>query len=360
MAKRSPITPGTITLFGSGETAPGGRKIFDFLFQLSPPSPRVKILETPAGFELNSDQVASSVGDFINHHLQNYHPEIEVIPARKKGTPHSPDAPQIVRSILEADLIFMGPGSPSYTVRQLQDSLAWEYMLARHRLGAGLAFSSAATVAISATALPVYEIYKVGEDLHWKPGLDFFSHYGLPLVFIPHWNNQDGGIDLDTRRCYMGESRFEELVKMLPKDQIIIGIDENTGLVIDFKAGCLHGVGQGKVTIIKQDSREVIPAGTGLDLADLGDFELCDPLAGIQASSWEAALLAAEQISEPILPPPEVAGLAQERQRARAEKDWERADQLRIEIEARGWTVQDNPDGYQLEANPSKTHRQID
>lgn len=349
MAKHSPITPGPITLFGSGETAPGGRKIFDFLLQLSHPAPRVKILETPAGFELNSDQVASSVGEFINHHLQNYRPEIEIIPARKKGTPYSPDTPEIVHPLLEADLIFMGPGSPSYAVRQLQDSLAWEYMLARHRLGAGLAFSSAATVAISAAALPVYEIYKVGEDPHWKAGLNFFSHYGLPLVFIPHWNNQDGGIGLDTSRCYMGESRFEELVEMLPKGQIIIGIDENTGLVIDFKAGCLHAVGQGSVTLIKEDSREIIPAGTGLDLTDLGDFELCDPLAGIQASSWEAALSAAEQTSEPIPPPPDVIELAIERQRARAEKDWKKADQLRKKIEALGWMVQDNPDGYLLE-----------
>ena len=350
MANHLPIVPGPIALFGSGESAPGGRKIFDFLFQLSPPSPRVKILETPAGFELNSDQVASNVGDFINHHLQNYHPEIEVIPARKKGTPHSPDTPEIVRPVLEADLIFMGPGSPSYAVRQLQDSLAWEYILARHRLGAGLAFSSAATVAISAVALPVYEIYKVGEDIHWKPGLDFFSPYSLPLVFIPHWNNQDGGDGLDTSRCYMGQSRFAELAKLLPEDQIIVGIDENTGLVIDFQAGCYHVVGQGNVTIIEKGSQNVISAGNGVDLTELGDFELCDPLAGIHASSWEAALLAADQTTEPIQPPPDVIGLAEERQRARAEKDWEKADQLRMELEARGWIVQDNPEGYQLEA----------
>ena len=350
MVKHSPITPGPIALFGSGENAPGGRKIFDFLFQLSPPAPRVKILETPAGFELNSDQVASKVGNFINRHLQNHHPEIKIISARKKGTPHSPDTPQIVHPILEADLIIMGPGSPSYAVRQLQDSLAWEYMLARHRLGAGLAFSSAATVAISAAALPVYEIYKVGEDVHWKPGLDLFSHYGLPLVFIPHWNNQDGGDGLDTSRCYMGQSRFAELAKLLSEDQIIVGIDENTGLVIDFQAGCYHVVGQGNVTIIEKGSRNVIPAGNEVDLTELGNFELCDPMTGIHAPSWEAAFLAADQISEPTLPPPEVIGLAEERQRARAEKDWEIADQLRMEIEARDWLIHDNTDAYQLES----------
>ncbi len=347
--KKTPITPGPIALFGSGETAPGGRKIFDFLFQLSGPEPQVKILETPAGFELNSQQVASNVGDFIKHRLQNFRPEIEIIPARKKGTIHSPDIPEIVQPILDADLIFMGPGSPSYAVRQLVGSLAWEYIQARHRLGAGLAFSSATTVAISQSALPVYEIYKVGEDLHWKPGLDYFSPYGLPLVFIPHWNNKDGGDGLDTSRCYMGESRFEELVKLLPEDQIVVGIDENTGLVIDFQAGCLHGVGQGNVTIIKEGTREVIPPGTAVNLTDLGNFELCDPLAGISEKSWQAAVLADEKRSGPLQPPGELIQLAESRQQARMDQDWERADQIRREIEALGWSVEDHQGGYNLE-----------
>ena len=351
MNKESPRTPGPIALFGSGETAPGGRKIFDFLLHLAPPGPKIKILETPAGFELNSEQVATNVGDFIKHHLQNYRPDIEIIPARKKGTLNSPDKAQVIQPLLEADLIFMGPGSPSYTVRQLADSLAWEYLLARHRLGAGLAFSSAATVAISKTALPVYEIYKVGEDLHWKSGLDFFSSYGLPLVFIPHWNNQDGGEGLDTSRCYMGISRFEELIELLPEDQIIIGIDENTGLVIDFQAGCLNGVGQGNVTIIREGAREIIPAGTGVDLADLGDFQLCDPLAGISASSWQEALAAADRISNSARPSAEVISLAQDRQMARANNEWVKADQLREKLEELGWAVLDNKEGYKLKKN---------
>ena len=344
-----PINPGPIALFGSGETAPGGQKIFDALFRLSGPSSRVKILETPAGFELNSEKVASNVGDFIKHRLQNYHPQIEIVPARKKDTDFSPDAPEIATSILDANLIFMGPGSPSFTVRQLENSLSWEYLLARHRLGGGLAFSSAATVAISSFSLPVYEIYKVGEDLHWKPGLDFFSPYGLPLVFIPHWNNQDGGKDLDTSRCYMGVSRFEDLVDLLPSDQIIVGIDENTGLVIDFRASCLHGVGQGNVTIIRDNSREIISPGTAVNLSELGNFEICDPLSGISPENWETAVQADLDQSRKAHPPETLIKLAESRQQARAKKDWEEADRIRLEIESQGWTVRDSSDGYDLE-----------
>jgi hypothetical protein len=243
----------------------------------------------------------------------------------------------------------MGPGSPTYAVNQLKDSLVWEYLLVRHRQGAGLALSSATTVAISAAALPVYEIYKVGEDLHWKDGLNFFLPYQLPLVFIPHWNNQDGGKDLDTSRCYMGKSRFDELIKMLPQDQITIGIDEHTGLIFDFKSECLHVIGLGTVTILKDGSEEVICTGCSIDLSDLGEFNLCDPLDGINEASWQKGLEVQKVKGETEKPSPDLVHLAERRESARLKKDWGTADKLRIEIEDQGWIIQDNPDGYSLQ-----------
>jgi hypothetical protein len=352
MSKKHDFVPGPIALFGSGETAPSGQKIFDFLFKLMPDSPRVSIIETPAGFELNSEQVAGNVAEFIKNHLQNYRPDIKLIPARKKGSLYSPDDPEIAFPILKSEMIFMGPGSPSYAVRQLEDSLSWEYLLARHRQGAALALSSATTVAISAFALPVYEIYKVGEDPHWKPGLNFFLPYQLPLVFIPHWNNKDGGKGLDTSRCYMGKSRFNELLGMLPEDQVVIGIDENTGLIIDFKSKCLHVIGLGTVTINKEGNEQVICSGCSVDLNDLGKFVLCDPLDGISEGSWIKAQEVQAEFNKKDLPSAEVIALAEKRELARKSKDWAEADQIRDQIELAGWLIQDNPDGYVLEKRP--------
>ena len=82
-------------------------------------------------------------------------------------------------------------------------------------------------------SLPVYEIYKVGEELHWIEGLDLFNFYGLKLVFIPHWNNNEGGAELDTSRCFMGQERFMRLIEMLPDEVTIVGLDEKTALIID-------------------------------------------------------------------------------------------------------------------------------
>ncbi len=114
--------PGLIILFGSGETSPTGRKIFEYIFKSLPPSPRLALLETPAGFELNSHQVINRVGNFFIQRLQNYTPRVDIIPARKRGTKYSPDDSDTVSPILTSDLIFMGPGSPTYAVHQLRES----------------------------------------------------------------------------------------------------------------------------------------------------------------------------------------------------------------------------------------------
>jgi len=53
-------------------------------------------------------------------------------------------------------------------------------------------------------------------------------------------------------------------------------------------------------------------------------------------------------LASDVEPPPEVAGLARRRQDARATNDFAEADRLRAEIEAAGWEVRDDPDGFRL------------
>ncbi len=376
--------PGPIVLFGSGETSPSGRKIFDSLLSKLPPGPRLALLETPAGFELNSARVIGRVAEFFQQHLQNYHPQVEIVPARQRGTPFSPDAEGILGPLLQADLIFMGPGSPTYAVRQLRHSLAWHYLIARHCLGATLALASAAAVAISCCALPVYEIFKVGDDLHWKEGLNLFGLYGLQLVFIPHWNNAEGGAALDTSRCFMGQVRFARLMEMLPAELTVVGLDENTALLIDPQSGECHVGGLGGVTLLhtghNHPNHTYAPnlAGSGLDeiakhrdghvhyhhngehfpLSEIGPFRPYHPAANLPPEVWQRALKASQSVelnSEEHLvtpgPPPQVAALILERQAARQRKDWPASDALRQQIAALGWNVKDTPNGPEVTQN---------
>lgn len=348
--------PGLITLFGSGETAPGAQKIYHALFAQMHETPRVAILETPAGFEPNSAYVAGQVAAYLQKRLQNFRPDTAVVPARKRGTAFSPDDPAILAPLYAANVIFMGPGSPTYAVRQLDDSLAWHMLRALHRSGAALIFSSAMVLAASRRTLPIYEIYKVGEELHWKAGLDLFGDFGLSLIFVSHWDNHDGGEVLDTSRCYLGQRRFEQLLAMLPPDATrrVVGVDENTALTIDLANGRCVVRGAGGVTILHGAATQRFGAGAHFDLAVLGDYHLPDAHFGIPADIWRTATekAAAARQSRRASREPDAHALAllQQRTEARARLAWAEADRLRAELEQLGWRVRDTPAGSQLEA----------
>jgi cyanophycinase-like exopeptidase len=362
MKKMDFSTPGPVVLFGSGETSPSGRRIFDRALSAisasgsSSARPKIALLETPAGFEPNSSQVIGRVADFLRVHLQNFEPQTTVIPARKRGTRFSPDDASITEPLLQADMIFMGPGSPTYALRQLEDSLAWHRLVASHRLGATLALASAATVAISAYSLPVYEIYKVGDELHWKKGLNLFGPYGVEAVFIPHWNNQDGGEDLDTSRCFMGKARFQELVEMLPSHIPIIGIDEKTALVIDCRSGRFQVLGSGSLEVMstleeKSCEGKIYKSGKHYPLGEIGDFRIQEQWEDLPYDIWQEAQAARREAKDESrsAPPTRVSELVSQREAARNQKDWQSADDLRAEIISLGWQVKDTPGGPEVE-----------
>jgi hypothetical protein len=295
------------------------------------------------------------VADFLRWHLQEHRPEISVVPARARGTPFSPDDPAILAPVLRAGAIFLGPGSPTYATRQLEGSLAWAYVQARHRLGAALVLASAATIAASQLALPVYELYKVGEELHWSPGLDLLGPYGLSLVFVPHWDNAEGGAELDTSRCFMGRARFDRLRELLPADdsRTIVGIDEHTALVLDLVGGACEVLGRGGVTLVRggagaSEAEERFVAGRGFPADLLGPVRLPAAEAGLPAGILELARAVAGEPAPDDVTPAEVLALVAEREAARARHDWPAADALRQGIVALGWQVSDTLGGPQV------------
>lgn len=344
-------SPGLILLFGSGETMPVSGPAYELVARRLDRAPEIAILETPAGFEPNSADVAGNVGRYLLRRLQNYQPKVTLVPARRRYTPQSPDDPQILAPLQTANWLFLGPGSPTYAVRQLQDSLAWQMVQAGHRSGTALVLASAATLAVSRFTLPVYEIYKVGQDLHWQFGLDLLGAYGLPLVIIPHWNNQDGGEALDTSRCFMGRARFAQLLALLPAGNTVLGLDEHTALVIDLAAGTGRVMGRGRVVLLRGTTRQEFAAGQTFPLTLLGPFALPpDPAGGIPAGVWQSMINAqqAAQAATPPQPPDSVLALMADRSTARQQKEWATADRLRDQIATLGWQVLDTPDGPQL------------
>ncbi len=341
--------PGPVVLLSSGETAASGRRVLNWLLKKWAPPVHIALLETPAGFQPNSELVAEKVADFMRHRLPDHQPQVDVVPARKLGTAFSPDDPQIVAPLRQADVIYAGAGSPTYAVRQFKGTLAWYTLLARHRLGAGVVFASAATIAASAQTLPVYEIYKVGEDPHWTPGLDFFGAYRLSLALVGHWDNAEGGADLDTRRGFIGQARFEQLRAALPPQVKVVGIDEHTALIVDFPSEMCRVMGSGGVTLCQEDEEQRYLDGQTFPITGLGPFAMPDLRSGIPPDVWKQVEEAGRRgQAEAPGPPADVLALAEQREAARARRDWSRSDALRDEIAALGWEVRDTPDGPKL------------
>jgi hypothetical protein len=339
------MTLGKMVFLSSGETSQIGGQVFRSAAASLPKGFRVSVLETPAGFELNSAEVARRVADSILLRTGDFMPRIDVIPARRKGTPFSPDSPEVAERLQTADLIFMGAGSPTHAVRQLRDSLTWRTLLACWQQGAVLVMASASAIAVGRYALPVYEIYKVGEDPEWKPGLDLLGPLGWKLAVVSHWNNTDGGEELDTSRCFIGRERFDGLQRLLPADTVVLGLDEHTAAIMDWDSGKASVEGKGTVTII-QDGRETVhAAGSAFALEELGAYRLPAAPFNVERKLWEdIRTRRAADRAEPV-PPPELSEIIAARERARKNGDFAKADALRADIERLGWKVMDTPDG---------------
>lgn len=339
--------PGQIALLGSGETATAGSRTLQTLFSTwrEARPPHIAVLETPAGFEYNAAQVAGQVADFIRVRVNHLRGQVTSVAARRKNSPFSPDDPALIAPLNTADLIFMGPGSPTYTVTHLSGTLAWHTLMARYLHGASLMFASAATLAISAYALPVYEIFKAGHDAHWVAGLNLLAAFGLSLVVVPHWNNTQGGAEVDTRRCFMGLPRFAELLNALPPGQTVVGIDEHTALFIDPTQGECRVMGVGAVTVMREGDTHTFPDGARFPLAVMGDWRIPRH---VEVPTDVASAIAAAATPAPRPIPAEVHALAAQREAARQAKNWAQADALRQHLTALGWQVKDTPAGPEV------------
>lgn len=343
------FSPGQIAFLGSGETAAAGGQWFDLIAASLSRPVTIAILETPAGFELNSRRVADRVAEYLATRLQNYAPRIATLALRRLAGPFSTNDPDLCRPLLDSNFFYLGAGSPTYAARHLSGSLAWNLLQARQRLGAAVGLASASAIAAGTHVLPVYEIFKAGIDPHWQPGLNLLGPYGLNLVIVSHWNNAEGGAELDTSRCFVGQERFEQLAGQLPPESVILGLDEHTGLILDLVSSESRVVGRDAVHILRDGHESAFRSGETFPIDLLGDYHpLHDPSAGLSSAVWQEAAKIAETPTPLLEVPPRVRELLDLRQAARASKQWAEADRLRSEMASLGWQVKDTPDGPEL------------
>jgi hypothetical protein len=339
---------GNVILISSGETAQTGGLVFRKLSASLPRGYRIALLETPAGFETNSSKVAQKVADAIALRTKDFEPRIDVIPARRRDSPFGTNSPEVLGPLPAADVLYMGAGSPTYAVRHLRGSLAWQELLAGWQQGTWVVFASAAAVAAGRYTLPVYEIFKAGDDPEWKPGLDLFGILGWTLAVVSHWNNAEGGEEMDTSRCFIGRERFDALLRQLPSDAVVLGLDEHTALTFDWRSGRAAVDGKGTITILRNGRERTYPAGEEFPLDALGDYHIPSEPIGVERAVWEDVRACRAEVEAEPAAPAEVLALLHDRERLRKDGDYARADLLRREIERRGWKIMDTRSGAVL------------
>jgi hypothetical protein len=261
--------PRLLTIMGSGETAPTMMKVHRDLIARLGPADRVRavVLDTPYGFQENAPELAQRAQEYFRTSVG--HP-IEVAGLQRLQGEDPLVVEQGLTRVRTADYLFAGPGSPTYALRQWAGSALNDLVHAKMRHGGAVTFASAAALTLGRVTVPVYEIYKVGEEPRWLEGLDLLAEVGLPVAVIPHYDNAEGGHH-DTRFCYLGERRLRMMEEMLPDGVHVLGVDEHTGVIMDLDADTATVVGNGTITVRIDGRSTVYPTGTTLPIDALRD-----------------------------------------------------------------------------------------
>ena len=148
----------------------------------------------------------------------------------------SADRPDLAKEIESARLVFVLGGFTRYLAKTLSESLAWQAMVGAHRTGAVIAGSSAG-------AMVLCQHYFDPNSGKALPGLNL-----LPGVCVlPHHDT-------------FGKGWAPRLTRLLP-GALLIGIDEETGLLNDGPEGQWTVYGKGAVTVYEPDGRAVFRHG---------------------------------------------------------------------------------------------------
>ena len=252
--------PRVLAVMGSGETAPTMVKVHRALFERFPAAdgPAV-LLDTPYGFQANADELTRRT---VAYFAESVGRAVGVVSLRRPGPLDGLATEQLRLELRRARLVYAGPGSPTYALRVWAGTPVPTELATKLTDGPGcVLFSSAAALTLGVVTVPVYEVYKVGEDPLWRPGLDLTRLTGLSVAVVPHYDNAEGGTH-DTRFCYLGASRLAALEETLPDGAFILGVDEHTAAVFDLDLGEMTVAGRGVVTVRAGGSSTVFTSGS--------------------------------------------------------------------------------------------------
>lgn len=227
---------GSLALVGSGEFLESTEDIDRALLSFDDDhAPRVAIIPTAAGQEGNA-----SIERWIRLGVDRY-TELGAqpipVPAIDRTTANDPSFAKLIEG---CDLIYFSGGDPSYVTTTMRDSLVWGAVLQSWQNGAALAGCSAGAMMMgSVTASP--------RSSQLMDGLGLFRR----LCVIPHFDR-------------MGAGLTDNVLDAVPVGTVVVGVDEDTGLVHDGAAWTVRG--QQSVWVFESGDRTNYGAGETVPL----------------------------------------------------------------------------------------------
>jgi hypothetical protein len=253
--------PRILAIMGSGETAPTMARVHRALFdRLGDGRVAGVVIDTPYGFQENADELSARTQAFFATSVGN---PVEIASYRSRNVDAVTLATAVAR-IRDARYVMAGPGSPSYALRTWAGGPVPDTLRDTLDRGGIVTMASAAALTLGVVTVPVYEIYKVGEEPSWLEGLDLLgAATGLRAAVVPHYDNAEGGSH-DTRFCYLGERRLRVLEAALPDGAFVLGVDSHTALILDLEAGIATVAGLGGATVRVDGRSTRIDSGSEL------------------------------------------------------------------------------------------------
>lgn len=199
---------GLIALLGSGEYLPVMDEVDKYLLAncgADGRTPRVVCIPTGAGQEGEK-----SYGRWMKmgeEHFRRLGADVRSLPIIDRA---SADDPQYESIIESADLIYFSGGNPNYLYQTMNGSRAWSAAQKAWSRGAAYAGCSAGAM-ILAQGMPDFRHMKLGKAFGIVPVSYIFPHFDA----FPS----------------MGRRFFESLIGKITKNEIILGIDEETALI---------------------------------------------------------------------------------------------------------------------------------
>lgn len=222
-----------IGLVGSGEFTPAMEAIDREILAGIGPAPTVVILPTAAAGEDPEDWALRGVKHFMRLGARSVG-----LMVLERSHAHDPNNVEVIR---RADLLYISGGKTARLLDALEGSPLWEGFLRARADGAWLVGSSAGAMALGDWALVHRPEDGDGTPTQWMPGLGMLQG----LAVVPHfdaWAEADG------------------LTEQIADACTVLGVDEETALLLDGDAA--HVAGRGQVRVFRDGAFEPHAAGS--------------------------------------------------------------------------------------------------